>query len=117
MNVEEIVGEVMENDFRSWQPAGSGYWVSRRLDTIQDYRVESSRYGFAKHIEFENVPELIKPKNPFLETDYPDLLSGSSGIRIPVIGGIMIGELKTIIKMRWKRHQERTAFYAIKWCV
>jgi hypothetical protein len=34
-----------------------------------------------------------------LETEYPDLLSGSSGIRIPEIGGIMYGwRIETIGK-------------------
>lgn len=70
MNVEEIVKEAMENDFRSWQPASSGYWVSRRLDVIQDYRVEASRYAFASNVEFENVPDLIKPEKYKIEDVY-----------------------------------------------
>jgi hypothetical protein len=80
MNVEEIVKEVMENEFRSWQPSGNGYWVSRRLDSIQEYRVEASRYAFASTVEFENVPDLIKPETYKIE----DVSFGNHQITVTV---------------------------------
>jgi hypothetical protein len=71
MNVEEIVRDVMEHEFRYWKIAGIGMFRSTygEVNDINGYTVDATRRGFISTNEFEYIPKgFVKPDSYIIES-------------------------------------------------
>ena len=71
MNVEEVVRDIMEHEFRYWKIAGIGMFRSTygEVNGINGYTVDATRSGFISTNEFGLIPKgFVKPDSYMIDS-------------------------------------------------